>query len=85
MNPVMFGDFKMKFVENEVYLGDVISSQGLDMSVVQTIEKRMGKIKGAMYEAKSIMEDFRMQAIGGMAGAWDLWETAMLPSLQNIE
>ena len=77
----MFGDFQMKFVEEEVYLGDVISAQGLEASVERTIEKRMSKIKGAMYEAKSIMEDFRMQAVGGMAGAWDLWETAILPSL----
>ena len=80
-DPVMFGDFQMKFVENEVYLGDTVSSQGLEKSVEMTIENRVGKIKGAMYEAKSIMEDFRMQAVGGMAGAWDLWERAMLPSL----
>ena len=34
-----------------------------------------------MYESKAIMEDFRMQATGGMAGAWDIWERAILPSL----
>ena len=34
-----------------------------------------------MYEAKAILEDFRMQAMGGMAGAWDLWERAIIPSL----
>ena len=47
----MFGDFQMKFVEEEVYLGDVISAQGLETSVERTIEKQMSKIKGAMYEA----------------------------------
>ena len=36
---------------------------------------------GAMNESKAIMEDFQMQAMGGMAGAWDLWERAILPSL----
>ena len=41
----------------------------------------MGKVKGAMNESKDIMEDFQMQAMGGMAGAWDLWERAILPSL----
>ena len=80
-NPVMFGEFEMKFVENEVYLGNVISSQGLERSVKLTIEKRYSKVSGAMYEAKAIMEDFRMQAMRGMAGAWDLWERAIIPSL----
>ena len=34
-----------------------------------------------MFEVKSIIEDFRMQAIGGMMAAWHLWERAMVPSL----
>ena len=79
--PVMFGDFTVKFKESEVYLGDVIAAQGLEKSVELTINRRLGKVKGAMNEAKAIMEDFQMQAIGGMAGAWDLWEQAILPSL----
>jgi hypothetical protein len=45
----MFGDFKMNFVENEVYLGDIISSQGLENSVLLTIEKRQSKVNGAMF------------------------------------
>ena len=79
--PVMFGDFIVKFKESEVYLGDVIAAQGLEKSVELTINRRLGKVKGAMNEAKAIMEDFQMQAIGGMAGTWDLWERAILPSL----
>ena len=46
-----------------------------------TIRDREGKVKGAMSEVKSIVEDFRMQAIGGMMAAWELWEKAMVPSL----
>ena len=46
--PIMFGDFQMKLVEEEFYLGDVISAQGLEASVERTIEKRMSKIKGAI-------------------------------------
>ena len=38
INNVMFNEFKMKFVDNKVYLGDVISSQGLKDSVNLTIE-----------------------------------------------
>ena len=77
----MFGEFKMKFVENKVYLGDVISSKGLEESVKLTIDKQKSKVNGGIYEAKAIMEDFRMQAIVGLAGAWDIWETAIVPSL----
>ena len=77
----MLGNFKMIFVESEVYLGDVISSQGMENSVQLTIEKRRSKVNGAMYKAKDILEDFRMQAMGGMAGAWDIWERAIIPSL----
>ena len=82
-NPIMFGDFKVKTEDEDVYLGDVISTQGLDASIGATIRKRLGKVKGAMFEVKSIMSDYRMQAVGGMAGAWDLWEHAILPSLLN--
>ena len=34
-----------------------------------------------MYEAASILADYRMQAIGGMAGAWDMWNLQMVPKL----
>ena len=62
-DPVMFGNFTVNFQESKVYLGDVISAQGLDMSVELTINRRLGKVKGAMNEAKAIMEDFQMKAI----------------------
>ena len=48
---------------------------------MKTIEDRAGKVKIAMMEVKGIIEDFRMQAVGGILGAWDLWNTAILPSL----
>ena len=80
-DPIMFGNFTVLFVESEVYLGDVLSAQGLEKSVELTINKRLPKVKGAMFETKAIIEDFHMQAIGGMAGAWDIWERAILPSL----
>ena len=81
LDPIKFGSFTVMFKESEVYLGDVLSSQGMDRSVQLTIERRLAKVKGAIYETKSIIEDFQMQAIGGMAGAWDIWERAILPSL----
>ena len=32
-------------------------------------------------EVRPIIEDFLMQAIGGMMAAWELWEEAIIPSL----
>ena len=43
----------------------------------------MGKIIAATHEIKAIMDDYRMQAIGVMMGAWDLWNLAVIPSLLN--
>ena len=45
-DPVQFGDFVVKFKESEVYLGDVISAQGLEKSVELTISKIMVKSEG---------------------------------------
>jgi hypothetical protein len=36
---------------------------------------------GATKEIKSIIEEFQMQAMGGMMAAWILWERAIIPSL----
>ena len=46
-----------------------------------TIDNRLGKVRGAMYKVKALIEDFRLQAITGMEGAWILWEKSILPTL----
>ena len=79
--PLMFGNFIMIEKESDVYLGDVIHSGGLAASVEATISRRVAIVKGMMYEAAAILSDFRMQAVGGMAGAWDMWEMQMIPKL----
>ena len=79
--PIMFGDFITKEKKVEKYLGDLFSNEGLGDSIMKTLEDRAGKVRIAMMEVKGIMEDFRMQAVGGILGAWDLWNTAILPSL----
>ena len=81
--PIMFGENVCKPQLSEVYLGDVISGLGLEDSVERTIQRRLGLVRGAMYETQAIMEDYRMQAVGGMAGAWTIWEHAICPKLLN--
>ena len=56
-NPVTFGGFVCQPSVCEVYLGEVIHSQGLEAVVEATINHRLGKVRGAMYKAKAI--DYR--------------------------
>ena len=76
-----FWDFIRKEKEQDVYLGDVLSSNGLEASVDATAKHRIGKVKGIMYEVAAIMKDRRMQAMGGMEVAWQIWERSIVPAL----
>ena len=79
----MFGDIVTKQKVVDKYLGDMIHCDGLSASVEATIKDRMGRITAATHEIKAVLDDYRMQAIGGMMGAWDLWNLAVIPSLLN--
>ena len=81
MAPLRFGDFEMLEKGEYEYLGDVISSGGLAASVEATIARRLTKTKGSIYETAPILKDLRMQVVGGMVGAFDIWERAIIPSL----
>ena len=59
----------------------ILHTEGNRASIEATRREREGKLKGAIFEVKGIIEDFQMQAIGGMLSAWELWEKAMVPSL----
>ena len=76
-----FGTFPVKRRECDRYLGQMLHGGGLDRSAEATVQERAGRIKGATMEIKTIIEEFQMQAMGGMMAAWELWERAMVPSL----
>ena len=80
-NPVIFGSLTCQPSGSKVYLGETIHSQGLEAKIKATIDSRLGKVRGAMYKAKALMEDFKLQAIAGMEGAWILWERAIIQTL----
>jgi hypothetical protein len=63
------------------YLGQVLHSGGVEASATATVQERSGRIKGATMEIRSIVEEYQMQAFGGLTAAWELWERALLPSL----
>ena len=80
-NPLKFGDFPVKERVSDKYLGQVLHGGGLDDSALATVRGRAAKIKGASMEIKTIIEEFEMQAMGGLMAAWVLWERALIPSL----
>ena len=81
ITPLSFGAFSMKQEVSVKYLGMILHEDGVEASIRATIDDRAGKIQGATYEVRSLVEDFRMAALGGLMGAWILWEKALIPSL----
>ena len=78
--PIKFNKFYLKIKTEEKYLGQKLESD-LSTSALKTVQERGGRIKGAGFEVKQIVEDFEMQTLGGLAAAWELWERALIPSL----
>ena len=71
----------MKRKVKDKYLGQILHQDGLAASVTATVEDRAGRFKGAIFEIRSVIEEFSMQCMGGMMAAKILLERAMLPSL----
>ena len=47
------------------------------------MEEKSGRFKGAIFEIRSIIEEFSMQSMGGMMAANTLLERALIPSLMS--
>ena len=81
MKPLRCGSFEIKEKETYKWLGFWLHPEGLSASVAKTVEEREKKVKGALFEAVAIVEDYRSVRISGFQTAIDLWELAILPSL----
>ena len=79
-SPIHFNNFTLETKSQDRYLGQIFELD-LGTSALATVKDRKSKIKGAAIEVKSIIEDFQMQAMGGLVAAWELWEKALIPSL----
>ena len=62
------------------FLRDYLSSNNAD-SVHQTVLRRKGQARQAMFEIRSVVEDTRASHIGGINVALSLWEGAVIPML----
>ena len=81
VTPLMFGEFPANRKKGDKYLGQISHEDGLEASVEATIKERTGKIKGAIFLTKTIIETFQMQGIGALMAAKTLWEGAIVLSV----
>ena len=51
--------------------------------MLTTIIEIRGRVTAPIFEIKALMEDLRMQLVGGFVGGLDLWEMAVIPMLLN--
>ena len=79
-NPVKCGDWEVKEMEKEKWLGDWFTN-GLQESVMATIRDRAPKIRRASFEIVNIVKDYRAQRAGGFLTGLILWESCCIPSL----
>ena len=81
VKPLMCGKVKISVVKYDKWLGDILHSDGLAESVMETIIQREGKVKGAALEIVDIVDDWRARVVGGFASGLFLWESCCIPSL----
>ena len=80
-NPLTLGNTELKEKQSDKYLGDLIHQDGLSKSVYATIKAREGRIKAAIFELRSIIEDCRLQTVGGTLSGLEIWELAIIPAI----
>ena len=67
--------------EKDAYFGDILHEGGLASCVEATVANRYGRIFSSIIEVSSILDDFRVDTIGGMNLGLDIFVMALLPSL----
>ena len=79
--PVTLCSKPMNRVVEAKYLGDWLSSVGLDESVALTIQKRKWQVVVAIQDIRRIVDDARSKICGGITAGLEIWELAIIPML----
>ena len=82
-NPLVLCGNEMKEKVSDKYLGDYVHSLGTQASVHCTISNRSGRISTSIKETRAVIDDCRVNTVGGLVAGIDIWELAILPSLMN--
>ena len=72
---------EVKVKSEDKYLGDYLHTGGLAKSVEVTVNKRYGVCLNEVLELKSVLDDFRMQSLGGIKVGIEIFNLAILPKL----
>ena len=67
--------------EKDDYMGDTIHEAGVIKSVKCTVDKRYRRIVSAIVEVSAILDDYRIDTIGGLSAGLEIFELALMPSL----
>ena len=78
--PLTLCNTRMKQVQIKRYLGCQLSGS-VGQSVSATVSKRIGVANKAIYEARSVVEDSRAMAVGGLSLGFQIWEQSVVPML----
>ena len=74
---------RVKAKQQDKYLGDILNEGGLKQSVQATISERYGKAFASIREIGAVINDFRINAIGGLKAGLDIFEMVVIPSVLN--
>ena len=77
-NPLTLYDTPMKIVDHERYLGCQLAGTVAE-SVTETVNKRIAIASKAIYEMRTVIEDCRAEAAGGILVGFQLWQSSILP------
>ena len=74
----------MKVKSHDKYLGDCLDTRGLAKSVETTVAKRYGVCLNEILEMKSVIEDYRINSLGGIQVGIQVFNLAILPKLRKM-
>ena len=83
MEPLNYKELVVKEKTMEKWPGCMINSAGLKESIVSTIKERTYRVMNGINEIIAIIEDSRMEKLGSLKCAKEIWELALIPVLLN--
>ena len=82
-DPFLYRGEKIKEKTAEKWLGSMINAAGIKESTISTLNERKFRILNSINETISIVEDCRVNKLGALKCARDIWVIAILPALLN--
>ena len=75
--------FEVKNKEEAKYLGDYLHQGGNASSNLATVLNRRGRVKKCIFEIGAVLNDIRVESIGGIRCGLTIWNMAIVPHLIN--